>query len=502
MRQFYSLLICSILFFAAAGTASGARPTSHASALSFSGLHCNSVIISWTNGNGNARLIVAREGSPTSFAPSDNTVYSTPLPDLGSKATLHGGNNYIVFNSSLDTFVRIDSLKPCTDYYFTIYEHDNSGSNTLYLTNGAPSIQVKTYCLNLDFDIKYHDSCQSHNSYEFTNKSVSTIPGVSYEFDFGDGTTSASSPVTHSYTISGLIPAKIKATTSVQGCPATFARGVRVYQKKVVYFDWADPRTDTSEQCFTNNIFKVYTGNYPNPLLCAYRYRWFTPTDTSDFSFFNRHISVDGRIKISLEVSIHILKGSVSNPTGCKDTMSFFVNVPKNLVLNAGLNQQEQRLDTNRYIFSCTDTGLSQVKWYFGDGDSSSQPVDTHSYTYSNRFLVTLKAMDKKGCPYEKTMYADVLPIWDTTLSVTPFLTPASCRVYPNPAGNIITIELDRPISSVSILNMNGQAVREFLPDDGSAGVSADISMLPRGLYMLTIRAGQETFHQMVSLRQ
>jgi hypothetical protein len=180
------------------------RPTVQASNLAFNNLLCNSVILQWTNGNGTARIIVAKEGSATDYTPIDFEVY-TPNKNFGL-STQFGVGNYIVYNTNGTNFIKVDSLKSGKTYHFTIFEHDNNGSSTLYLTNNAPTISITTPSINLGFDIRYFDSCQQKNRYEFTNTSTSTLSGLTYTFDFGFGETSTASPVQHSFKNGGLLP--------------------------------------------------------------------------------------------------------------------------------------------------------------------------------------------------------------------------------------------------------------------------------------------------------
>ncbi len=393
--------------------ANAARPTSHASNFTYNNLHCNTVILQWTAGNGSARMVIGKIGSKPDFKPSDNTVYSA-TPNFGSKASKFGANsdNFIVYNSNGNNFIKIDSLLPCTDYYFTIIEHDNAGSSTQYIDTPAPVLHVKTYCVNLDFDVLYHDSCQAHNSYTFTNKSTSTIPGISYEFDFADGNTSTSSPVTHSYTISGLVPAKIKAITSVQGCPTSFVKGVRVYQKKVVFLDFTNPKTTDTIQCLDGNLFKLYTGNYTNPLSGSYGYRWFTPGDTQVFSFFQKSFTAAGYYSPALEVTTNISRGPNTYPTGCKDTLYFKLRVLPSPVGSISPFDTVQCVTKNSFFFNNTDPNniLVTFKWYFGDDDSSYTKSATHKYQSPGNYTVRHEATDTAGCAGKDTVYVQVKP--------------------------------------------------------------------------------------------
>ena len=63
------------------------EPTVQASNIVFSTVGATSLTVSWTNGNGASRLVLAREGSPVDAAPADGTAY-TANPSFGSGSEL------------------------------------------------------------------------------------------------------------------------------------------------------------------------------------------------------------------------------------------------------------------------------------------------------------------------------------------------------------------------------------------------------------------------------
>jgi len=384
-------------------------PTIQASNFIYNNLQCDGVNLQWTNGNGSSRIIVAKLGSKPDYVPVDGIVYNAAAK-FGSKPKTYGTNNdnLIVYNSNSTNFVKIDSLLPCTTYYFTIYEHDNNGSSTKYLTTGAPTVSFTTYCVSLDFSVGYIDSCQINNKYEFKNASTSTIPGISYLFDFGDGDSSSASPVLHSYKTSGLISAKIKTVTNIKGCQNVFSKGVKVFQKKVVFIDFSF--NDDTVQCFEGNLFYFKTGAYTNPLSGIYGYRWFTQFDTTDFSFFKKTIPVSGRFKVSLEVTTKVQYGSTVLLTPCKDTVYTYITVLPSPVGKMTLNDTFQCLKRQSFKFDNPNNTLVSFKWYFGDKDSSLTKSATHVYKDTGNYQVIHVAKDTNGCLGRDTIMVRVAP--------------------------------------------------------------------------------------------
>jgi len=112
-----------------------AEPTLHATGMSFTNVTTNSMTVSWNNGNGGARIVVAREGSPVTFTPVDGTNYTASSDFLA--ATDLGSGNKVVFNGSGNTF-NFTSLTENTNYFFQVFEYNGSGASADYLTSGSP----------------------------------------------------------------------------------------------------------------------------------------------------------------------------------------------------------------------------------------------------------------------------------------------------------------------------------------------------------------------------
>jgi hypothetical protein len=115
---------------ASAGPAT--EPTVQASNVAFSNVGSTSLTVSWTNGNGSSRLVLARQESPVDAAPADGTSY-TANGAFGS-GTQIGTGNFVVFAGS-GSSANVTNLSPSTAYYFAVFEFNGSGSSTNYLTS-------------------------------------------------------------------------------------------------------------------------------------------------------------------------------------------------------------------------------------------------------------------------------------------------------------------------------------------------------------------------------
>ncbi|MET0645622.1 MAG: DNA/RNA non-specific endonuclease [Pyrinomonadaceae bacterium] len=172
-------------------TGPATEPTVQASNVVFSNIAATSLTVSWTNGNGASRLVLARQGSPVDAAPADGTAYTansafgsgSQISPPAAPATLTTGTtttriittstkpkmrattspklsksvstttaltddsttvtgaptaavvegNFVVFAGSGNS-VTVTNLQPSTTYHFAVFEFNGSNAGTNYLT--------------------------------------------------------------------------------------------------------------------------------------------------------------------------------------------------------------------------------------------------------------------------------------------------------------------------------------------------------------------------------
>jgi hypothetical protein len=93
-------------------------PSTQASGLSASNITGSSMDLSYTRGNGNKILVVARAGSPVNQSPFNSVSYSA-----GSQV---GTGNFVIYNGTSSTF-SYTSLSANTTYFFALYEYNDAG---------------------------------------------------------------------------------------------------------------------------------------------------------------------------------------------------------------------------------------------------------------------------------------------------------------------------------------------------------------------------------------
>ena len=63
-----------------------------------------------------------------------------------------------------------------------------------------------------------------------------------------------------------------------------------------------------------------------------------------------------------------------------------------------------------------------------------------------------------------------------------------SVELIPNPANSNLTINSNQQISKISIHNILGQKALKFRPNTTTFSETLDVSNLPSGLYIVTVR--------------
>lgn len=96
-------------------------PTISASTISAKEIKTNSMTISWQNGNGAKRIVLAREGSPVNQVPKDSSNYFYNF-NFGDGYEL-GIGNFVVYNGQ-ENQVQIFNLKPGVSYYYAVFEYN------------------------------------------------------------------------------------------------------------------------------------------------------------------------------------------------------------------------------------------------------------------------------------------------------------------------------------------------------------------------------------------
>lgn len=116
--------------FATASGTTAATPTVQTVSVSATNVLATSASLSWTAGNGRARIVVMKQGSAVNIMPQDFTTY-TASTDFGSGQQIGTGN--FVLTSGPDLFTSVHNLQANTTYHIAIFEY-NGFNQPLYLS--------------------------------------------------------------------------------------------------------------------------------------------------------------------------------------------------------------------------------------------------------------------------------------------------------------------------------------------------------------------------------
>ncbi|MFD2726544.1 serine hydrolase [Hyunsoonleella rubra] len=128
-------------------------PTTNASNLQANNVTANAMDLSWINGNGTSRVVVAKElvnmtaNNNFEAYPLDGTDY-TADGQYGSGDNL-GDNSFIIYNGTGNS-ITLEGLTEDSDYAIRVYEYTKNttnGNNALYLLGNAEEVVVTTKSL-------------------------------------------------------------------------------------------------------------------------------------------------------------------------------------------------------------------------------------------------------------------------------------------------------------------------------------------------------------------
>ncbi len=116
-------------------------PTVPATNASFSNIDGNKITLTWTNGNGANRIVIARKNNPVTFAPVNGTTYASAA-QFGTGSAV-GTDHYIVYNNN-NSSVTISGLEPASTYHFSIVEYNGADATSAYLTASPLTASAST----------------------------------------------------------------------------------------------------------------------------------------------------------------------------------------------------------------------------------------------------------------------------------------------------------------------------------------------------------------------
>ena len=116
------------------------QPTTSASGVTFSNTYCSQTRVSWTNGNGTSRIVIASKGAPFSSIVANQFYLANSSYGSGHNFTT---TEFVVYNGTASSVV-VSNLEKNTTYYFSVFEYNGSGTTFFYRTTGYPEASLTT----------------------------------------------------------------------------------------------------------------------------------------------------------------------------------------------------------------------------------------------------------------------------------------------------------------------------------------------------------------------
>jgi archaellum component FlaF (FlaF/FlaG flagellin family) len=144
-------------------------------------------------------------------------------------------------------------------------------------------------------------------------------------------------------------------------------------------------------------------------------------------------------------------------------------------------------------IIKFTTLGIntgSFIKWYFGDGDSSTVMMPTHQYLSPGTYTVKMVADDYQGC---RSVITKIVTVTTVTGLSKEFMNRFA--FFPNPTSEQITVTFrENAAYHVEIISLLGQRLINQLVPAGTTEIKMKVDDLPAGTYLLRITDSERTY--------
>ncbi|MEZ4686794.1 MAG: PKD domain-containing protein [Bacteroidia bacterium] len=260
-------------------------------------------------------------------------------------------------------------------------------ANAVFFSGGACA-DVRQFTINVYgpqalFQVPDTNVCAGQ-PVQFTDLSPSSLPKVSWLWDFGDGTQSTASNPSHTYTRAGQYTVSLTVTDS-RGCASTLRKSRLMYVSAPnANFLPAFPAT-----CMGNPML-FREGSTGQSTLT---YAW----DFGDGGLSN---SDGDQTYTFVQNGTYPVKLTVTDSLGCSDSMIHQV-----IVQDPDIDIQANKTSINcpPLLVSFTATvrsahGFASWQWFFGDGNGSAVQNPTHQYVIPGTYQVFLVATTNSGC--------------------------------------------------------------------------------------------------------
>jgi len=222
-------------------------------------------------------------------------------------------------------------------------------------------------------------ACVVPASVTFTNTSVG-VNITNYFWNFGDGNTSTLANPVHTYNQSGNFPITLTITNGF-GCTNT------IVKSNIITVGIVKANFNRPDEVCVGRSFNFQNVSVPFAALTSCH--WDFGDGTTDTS--------TNPVKSYATPGVYTIK-LVSEFGLCKDSVIKNITVLQKPVGDFTGTNLYACIAPLTASFTNTTVNGTIVRWYFGDGDTSSQTNPSHTYTKPGSFTVTLIVKNASGC--------------------------------------------------------------------------------------------------------
>lgn len=251
------------------------------------------------------------------------------------------------------------------------------------------------------FTVNRDSQCLRNHSYTFTNGSSSSYGTLNYRWSFGNGKTDTATHISaFRYSTDSVWRIRLIAA-NLDACEDTSFRQVYLFREPKAIIGLS-----AAEACLKGNRF-TFTDKSTT------KQGWLTARtwNTGDGDTASTAVT---RVKSYNDTGIFNVSLIIFNSPGCGDTAYRAVTIHPQIKQQFTINRDSQCLRGNDFRFtnlSAIGSGSFSHKWYFGDGDSSSQSSPgAKVYNTDGRRTVTLVSVSGKGCRDTLSRQVQIMP--------------------------------------------------------------------------------------------
>jgi len=373
----------------------------------------NPVAWQWDFGNGSTSTL--RNPSATFFTIGSYTVQLTVTDASGATHTVTKQNFITVLNPPRPDF-SANSTEGCAPSTFQFLDASQSPGNTtvtswswdfgdgqtatgsapthvyraagtytvtLSVTNsaGCQALFSKPNYINISpgvtprFQASEPTVCQAPVNVVFTNSSAGSGT-LSYNWNFGDGRTSAETNPVHSYNSNGDYRVVLEVTSSL-GCSDTTSRLVSIGR---ISTDFLVP-----ERICPGMPADFRNNSSPRPVSSQWT---FSNGQTDSLPHAQATVEAPGTYTVQL----------INFYSNCADSVTKTINVAPTPVASFSVSDSTRCQPTLNATFQHPAENGVTYTWDYGDGTTGTGANPTHGYNRYGTFSVTLIASDASGC--------------------------------------------------------------------------------------------------------